>query len=550
MTEGLENAWAAVTRLATRPRPDGRAPGSIRPLFAADPTRFDRFSRRTEGGVLLDLSKTSIDDEALAALLDLARAADLEGKRAAMAAGEPVNATEGRAVLHMALRAPRAAGFRAGGEDASADVHATLERMQAFCASVQGGRLCGATGERFTDVLNIGIGGSDLGPAMAARALWTPDCPMRPHFLGNVDGHAWEGLRPALDPRRTLVLIASKTFTTQETMANAALARSWLVEALREDGAGLHLAALSTNLEATAGFGVAPDRVFPFRDWVGGRFSLWSAIGLSLALSLGWTRFERLLAGARAMDEHFLQAPLADNLPVLLALAEAWHVDGLGYPARAVLPYDERLARLPAHLQQVEMESLGKRVTLDGAPVGRATGPVVFGEPGTNAQHSFMQLLHQGTTPVPADIILVANPDHPHAGSHRKLLANGLAQAEALMRGKAEAEVRAEMERAGASPDDVARLLPHRVFPGDRPTATILLPRLDPFTLGQLVALYEHKVFCLGALWNVNAFDQWGVELGKQLAGAILPELEAGAPRAGAHDGSTEGLMRELALLQ
>ena len=549
MTQPLDQAWEAITGIVRAPRPDGSPPDSIRPLFAADPARFDRFSRRRDG-LLLDLSKTAITDEALAALLDLARAADLEGKRAAMAAGEAVNATERRAVLHMALRAPRGSGFRAGEEDASADVQAVLERMQAFCASVQGGRLLGATGERFTDVLNIGIGGSDLGPAMAARALWTPDCPMRPHYLGNVDAHAWEALRPGLNPRRTLVLIASKTFTTQETMANAALVRGWLAEALGEEGANAHLAALSTNTKATAAFGIGPDAVFPFRDWVGGRFSLWSAIGLSLALALGWERFARLLAGARTMDEHFLSAPLADNLPVLLALAEVWHVNGLGYPSRAVLPYDERLARLPAHLQQVEMESLGKRVTTDGAPVGRATGPVVFGEPGTNAQHSFMQLLHQGTTPVPADIILVARPDHPHADSHRKLLANGLAQAEALMRGKTEAEVRAEMEAAGAAPDEIERLLPHRVFPGNRPTAAILLPRLDAFTLGQLVALYEHKVFCLGALWGVNAFDQWGVELGKQLAGAILPELEAGAPRPGVHDGSTEGLMREIGRVQ
>ena len=548
MVGRLNEAWNAVTRLAKTPRADGGAPGSIRPLFAADPKRFERFSRRA-GGLLLDLSKTSIDDGAMAALLDLARAADVEAKRAAMAAGEPVNATERRAVLHMALRAPKGAGFRTGSEDASADVAAVLERMQAFCASVQGGRLLGATGERFTDVLNIGIGGSDLGPAMAARALWTPDCPMRPHYLGNVDAHAWEALRPGLDPRRTLVLVASKTFTTQETMANAALVRGWLVGALGEEGANAHLAALSTNMKATTDFGIAPDRVFPFRDWVGGRFSMWSAIGLSLALALGWERFVRLLAGARAMDEHFLSAPLADNLPVLLALAEVWHVNGLGYPTRAVLPYDERLARLPAHLQQVEMESLGKRVTMDGAPVGRATGPVVFGEPGTNAQHSFMQLLHQGTTPVPADVILIARPDHPHADSHRKLLANGLAQAEALMRGKTAEEARAEMAQAGAAPAEIERLLPHRVFPGDRPTATILLPRLDASTLGQLVALYEHKVFCLGALWDVNAFDQWGVELGKQLAGAILPELEAGEPRALGHDGSTEGLMREVGRL-
>ena len=327
-------------------------------------------------------------------------------------------------------------------------------------------------------MLNIGIGGSDLGPAMAARALWTPDCPMRAHYLGNVDAHAWEALRPALDPRRTLVLVASKTFTTQETMANAALVRAWLAAALGEEGARAHLAALSTNMAATAAFGIAPDRVFPFRDWVGGRFSLWSAIGLSLALALGWERFARLLAGARAMDEHFLAAPLADNLPVLLALAEIWHVDGLGYPSRAVLPYDERLARLPAHLQQVEMESLGKRVTLDGAPVARATGPVVFGEPGTNAQHSFMQLLHQGTTPVPADIILVARPDHPHADSHRKLLANGLAQAEALMRGKTRRggagrdggrRRRAGRDRAPAAAPRLPRRPPHRDDPAAAP---------------------------------------------------------------------------------
>jgi glucose-6-phosphate isomerase len=545
----LAAAWAGIAELAGRPRADGGAPGAIRPLFAADPGRFGRFSFAADG-LLLDLSKTSLTEEVLAALLALAGAAGLEAQRAAMAAGAPVNATERRAVLHMALRAPRNAGFRTETEDASAEVHATLDRMREFCAAVQQGRLRGATGEAFTDVLNIGIGGSDLGPAMAARALWTPGAPMRAHYLANVDAHAWEAMRPGLDPRRTLVLIASKTFTTQETMTNAALVRGWLEASVGKAGVAAHFAALSTNLAATAAFGIPAERVFPFRDWVGGRFSLWSAIGLSLALALGWEEFDRLLAGARAMDAHFLAAPLPQNLPVLLALAEIWHVNGLGLPARAVLPYDERLARFPAHLQQLEMESLGKRVTLAGAPVGRATGPVVFGEPGTNAQHSFMQLLHQGSTPVPADIILIARPDHPHADSHRKLLANGLAQAEALMRGKDAAEVRAEMQAAGTDPAEISRLLPHRLFPGDRPTAILLLPHLDAFTLGQLVALYEHKVFCLGALWGVNAFDQWGVELGKQLAGAILPELEAGAPRPGAHDGSTEGLMREIARLQ
>ncbi|TCZ59778.1 glucose-6-phosphate isomerase [Roseicella aquatilis] len=546
MTEAarLRAAWAAVESLARDPRPDGSAPHSIRPLFAADPERFARLSRRA-GDILLDLSKTAISEAVLAALLRLAEAAGVAPRRDAMARGEPVNATERRAALHLALRAPPEAGFRTGAEDAAAEVAEVLARMRDFCAAVHGGQALGATGERFTDVVNIGIGGSDLGPAMVTRALWTPAAPLRAHYLANVDAHAWEALRPRLDPARTLVLVASKTFTTQETMTNAALVRDWLRGAVGE-GVGAHLAALSTNLRATAEFGIAPERVFPFRDWVGGRFSLWSAIGLSIALALGWDAFARLLAGARAMDEHHLSAPLDRNLPVLLALAEVWHVNGLGYPTRAVLPYDERLARLPAHLQQLEMESLGKRVLLDGSPAPHRTGPVVFGEPGTNAQHSFLQLIHQGTTPVPCDILLIARPDHPHADSHRKLLANGLAQAEALMRGKEAGQVRAEMQAAGADPAEIERLLPHRVFPGDRPTVTLLLPQLDPHTLGQLVALYEHKVATLGALWGINAFDQWGVELGKQLAGAILPELEAGAPRPGAHDGSTEGLMRAI----
>jgi len=544
--QGLSTAWAAITALARTARADGSAPDSIRPLFTADPSRFDRFAWSAEG-LLLDLSKTALTDPALAALLALAEAAGLPAKRDAMARGEAVNSTERRAALHMALRAPPEAGFRAGEEDAAAEVAEVLGRMQAFCTAVHDGTIRGATDLPFTDVVNIGIGGSDLGPAMVTRALWTPAAPLRAHYLANVDAHAWEALRPLLDPARTLVLVASKTFTTQETMTNAALVRDWLRAALGE-AAGQHFAALSTNLAATAAFGIAPERVFPFRDWVGGRFSLWSAIGLSVALALGWPQFERLLEGARAMDLHFLGTPLARNLPVLLALAEIWHVNGLGYPTRAVLPYDERLARLPAHLQQLEMESLGKRVLLDGSPAPRASGAVVFGEPGTNAQHSFMQLIHQGTTPVPCDIILVARPDHAHADSHRKLLANGLAQAAALMQGKDLAAVRAEMAAAGVAAAEIERLAPHRVFPGDRPSATLLLPQLDPFTLGQLVALYEHKVFCLGALWGINAFDQWGVELGKALCSALLPRLENGDRKGDTTglDASTAGLMKRL----
>jgi glucose-6-phosphate isomerase len=513
-------AWAALDALGRRP--DATA---IAPLFAADPQRAARMTHRA-ADVLLDHSRNAISPAVLDALLALARATGVAAFRDAMARGAAVNVTERRAALHMALRAPPGVPFHVGEEDAAAEVQATLAAMRGFVARVQDGTLRGATGERFTDVLNIGIGGSDLGPAMAARALWTPAAPLRPHFLANVDAHAWEAIRPRLDPARTLVLVASKTFTTQETMANAALVRAWLVDALGEAGAGAHLAALSTNLKATAAFGIAPDRVFGFRDWVGGRFSMWSAIGLSLALSLGWDAFARLLAGARAMDEHFLAAPLAGNLPVLLALTEIWHVNGLGYPARAVLPYDERLARFPAHLQQLEMESLGKGVRADGSRVTRATGPVVFGEPGTNAQHSFMQLIHQGPTPVPVDFILVARPDHSNAESHRMLLANGLAQAEALMTGRSAETAAAEMRAAGTAEAEVARLAPHRAFTGNRPSNVILLPRLDAFTLGQLVALYEHKVVCLGALWGINPFDQWGVELGKHVAGGTLAALE------------------------
>ncbi len=539
-----DSAWSALDALAHRP---GAA--AIRPLFTAAPDRPARMTRRA-GDVMLDLSRTAIGPEALAALFALARATDVEGFRDAMASGAAVNVTEGRAALHMALRVPDGASLPDAGEQAQAALRLAREtrvRMQAFTEAVHAGTLRGATGRRFTDVVNIGIGGSDLGPAMAAGALWTPDSPMRAHYLANVDAHAWDALRHRLDPATTLVLVASKTFTTQETMTNAALVRDWLAAALGAEGAASHLVALSTNLKGAAGFGIPPERVLGFSDTVGGRFSLWSAIGLSLALALSWPAFERLLAGAWAMDEHFLAAPLEDNLPVLLALAEVWHVNGLGYPARAVLPYDQRLARFPAHLQQLEMESLGKGLHADGSPLARGTGPVVFGEPGTNAQHSFMQLIHQSPTPVPVDFILVANPDHANPDSHRKLLANGLAQAEALLVGKDEAAVRAEMQAAGVPAAKIDQVAPHRVFSGDRPSVVILLPRLDAYTLGQLVALYEHKVACLGALWGINPFDQWGVELGKVLAAHILPALDGAEPE---QDPTTAPLIAEIRRLQ
>lgn len=504
------------------------SPG-IRALFGHDPKRAENFTH-SACGIRLDLSKTTISAEVMAALLALARARDVAGFRDRMAQGAAVNGTENRAALHMALRAPT--GFGAEGDAA----RGTLARMQGFVAATH------AAG-RITDVLNIGIGGSDLGPAMVATALAGATDKCRAHYVANVDGAALAPLLARLDPARTLVLVASKTFTTQETMANAGVARAWMVEACGEAAVATNFAALSTNLKAVAAFGILPEQTFGFHDWVGGRFSLWSAIGLSLALSLGWEKFADLLAGAAAMDRHFLEAPPETNLPVLMALAEYWHASVLGHGARAVLAYDQRLSRFAAHLQQLEMESLGKRVTVDGLPVPVATGPVVFGEPGTNAQHSFMQLIHQGSRPVPVDFLLAAEPDHDLAANHRILAAHAIAQAEALLAGKTAAEAKAEMLAAGMAPEEAARLAPHRAFPGDRPSLFLLYRRLDATTLGSLVALYENKVAALGALWRINPFDQWGVELGKVLAGRVLPELSPGAP-TGTHDGSTTALIR------
>jgi glucose-6-phosphate isomerase len=416
-------------------------------------------------------------------------------------------------------------------------------------AAVHDGTLRGATGQRFQAVLNIGIGGSDLGPRMAAEALTMTDGGvMAAHYLSNVDGHAFASLARRLDPATTLVLVASKTFTTQETMANAAAARAWLAGALGEAAVGAHFAALSTNQRAAAAFGIAAERVFGFRDWVGGRYSLWSTVGLSIALAAGWDQFQALLDGAWAMDCHFRDAPLEDNLPVILGLVGVWHVNALGYRAQAILPYDARLHRFAAHLQQLEMESNGKSVLLDGGAVGTATCPVIFGEPGTDAQHSFMQLIHQGTSVIPVDFLLAAQAEHGRDGAHRILAANAFAQAEALLAGKTRAQVEAEMRAAGADEATIAAVAPHRVFPGNRPSTTILFRRLDAFTLGRLVALYEHKVAVQGCLWGINSFDQWGVELGKVLASGVLKELEGGP--AGVHDGSTASLMGRFAALR
>ena len=549
MTDARTAAFVRLRQLANRP--GGRR---ITSLFAADPHRAVRFGAALDD-LTLDFSKSSIDDAALDALFALADVAGLEDFRRRMFSGAMVNPTEQRAAMHMALRSPAEAGLRAQlagkAEDASAIAAAERVRMRNFVAAVHAGDKTGATGARFTHVLAIGIGGSDLGPLVATEALTLGrgDTPMQARFLSNVDGHAFRHATQGLDPAHTLVLVASKTFTTLETISNAHVARAWIAASLGEAAVPHHFAALSTNLPAVAAFGITPEHTFGFRDWVGGRYSLWSPVGLAIALAAGWERFQSMLDGAWSMDRHFRDAPLRENLPVLLALTGVWHVNALDCTTHCVLAYDERLRRLPAHLQQVEMESNGKRVTLAGAETGWDTCPVLFGEPGTNAQHSFIQLVHQGTRTIPVDFILAAIPDHDRPQAHRALAANAFAQAEALMVGKSELAIRAEMAAKGVSAAEIDAIAPHRVAPGERPSNTILFERLDAFSLGRLIALYEHKVAVQGCLWGIDSFDQWGVELGKVLAGGILPELAPGAA-AGLHDQSTNSLIARFRALR
>ena len=465
---GHDEAWTTVMRAADRLKDE-----HLRSLFAADPSRFDRFSISLDD-LKIDFSKEKLDANALTALFDLARAARIEPKRDAMFSGEPINLTEERAVLHTALRGPPDASVLVGGVRCAPMVHQTLERVLAFAEDVRAGRYCSASGAPFEDVVNIGIGGSDLGPVMATRALLPDADGPRLHFVSNVDGAHLVDTLKRLDPLRTLFVIASKTFTTLETMTNAYSARAWLGDALGEEGAQAHLAAVSTNLEATTAFGIDESRVFGFWDWVGGRYSVWSAVGLPVALSAGADAFRAFLAGARALDVHFATAPLERNLPVLLALIGIWRRNALRCPTVAVIPYDQRLERFPAYVQQLDMESNGKRVTRNGVAVTSATGPVVWGEPGTNAQHSFFQLIHQGTDVVPVDFIAAARGREEVGDHHALLLANCLAQSEALAFGKTEEEVRAEMRAAGYPTERIDRLAPHRMFPGDRPSTTIL----------------------------------------------------------------------------
>jgi glucose-6-phosphate isomerase len=507
----------------------------LRELFRDDPARTDRLVFSV-GDLYVDLSKQRVTDETVRLLLALAARAGVAERRDAMFAGEAVNTTEGRAVLHTALRAARGASVLVDGRNVVPDVYEVLDAMATFSNRVRAGAHTGHTGRRIRNVVNIGIGGSDLGPAMAAHALrnWS-DRAMTFRYVSNVDGSDITEATLDLDPAETLVIVSSKTFTTLETMTNAHTARAWLVAALGEAAVPAHMVAVSTNAAAVAAFGIDTDNMFGFWDWVGGRYSMDSAIGLSLMIAIGPEQFHEMLRGFRTVDDHFRTAPATENLPLLMGLLGAWERNFLGSPSVGVIPYCNELALFPAYLQQLDMESNGKRVTLTGEPVAADTGPIVWGTPGTNGQHAYFQLLHQGTTVVPLDLIGFVQPVHDAGDHHDLLMANLLAQSEALAFGRTADEVRAE----GVT----EALVPHRTFPGNRPTTVILGDALSPFALGELVALYEHRVFTMGALWGINSFDQWGVELGKVLAQRIIPELAADAPAATGHDPSTNALI-------
>ncbi|MBC7907227.1 MAG: glucose-6-phosphate isomerase [Rhodospirillaceae bacterium] len=524
-------AWRALEAHAK-----GMEPVQMRDMFLRDLGRFQAFSLKL-GDLLLDYSKNRVAHETMALLNDLARQSGLEEWRAKMFDGAPINTTEHRAVLHVALRNRSNRPVMVDGVDVMPAINAVLAKMRDFSDRVRSGQWKGATGKRIATVVNIGIGGSDLGPVMVTEALkpYQQDG-LAVRFVSNVDGtHMAETLK-ACDPETTLFIIASKTFTTQETIANATTAKDWLVAKLGAAAVPHHFVALSTNEKACTAFGIDPANMFEFWDWVGGRYSLWSAIGLSIAIAVGFDNFEALLDGAHQMDEHFRTAPLDANMPVVLGLLGIWYNNFLGAQAYAVLPYDQYLHRLPAYLQQLDMESNGKGTARDGTPATWQTGPMVFGEPGTNGQHAFYQLIHQGTKPIPCDFLAAATTHNPVGDHHVMLLANFLAQPEALMRGKTLAEVKAE------NPILTDAEAAHRVFTGNRPTNTLLYKTLDPHTLGMLIALYEHKVFVQGILWDINSFDQWGVELGKQLAKKILGELTS-PDEVTSHNSSTNGLI-------
>ncbi|MCS6808534.1 MAG: glucose-6-phosphate isomerase [Bacteroidota bacterium] len=524
----------------------------LRNLFAENPKRFEELSIEWND-ILVDFSKNRITSETIQLLAALARATHVESKRDAMFAGELINATEKRAVLHVALRNRSGKPMFVGGRDVMPEVLDVLQRMKTFAEEIRSGKRKGHTGLPFTDVVNIGIGGSDLGPKMVVEALKPygraafGSRELNIHFVSNVDGtHIAETLR-RVSPETTLFIIASKTFTTQETMTNARTAREWFLrEGRTEYDIARHFIAVSTNSQAVQAFGIDVSNMFGFWDWVGGRFSLWGAIGMPICLAIGAVHFDSLLDGAHAMDEHFRTAAIERNLPMLMGLLDIWYTNFFGAESHAILPYDEYLRYLPAYLQQGEMESNGKSVQITGEPVDYQTNEILWGDAGTNGQHAFYQLLHQGTRLVPCDFIAPAlshNPvGTPSGDHHRKLLSNFFAQTEALMMGKTHNEAQAELEQEGKSAEEITALLPHKIFTGNKPTTSILCRQITPKTLGSLIALYEHKIFVKGAVWNLNAFDQWGVELGKQLANRILPELSDNNPTT-SHDASTNGLI-------
>ncbi|EJF89242.1 glucose-6-phosphate isomerase [Bartonella tamiae] len=518
---------------------------NIRQLFAKDPDRFDHFSLVVDD-LLFDYSKSSVNSKTMKLLEDLAVAANVEERRNAMYAGEAINVTENRSVLHVALRAPSDSVFLLGDENVVPAVQDVLQRMEDFCEAVRDGRYKGEKGEKITDIVNIGIGGSDLGPVMVTQALHPYHDGPRCHFVSNVDSAHIADTLSTLNPSTTLFIVASKTFTTTETITNAFVARQWISESLGELAVSKHFAAVSTAGDKVADFGIDSQRVFGFWNWVGGRYSVWSAIGLPVMMAIGAKKFRRFLAGANAMDRHFYEAPMRQNLPIILGLVGYWHRVICGYPTRAIIPYEQRLSRLPAYLQQLDMESNGKHVSLDGMPLKTPSGPVVWGEPGTNGQHAFFQLLHQGTDIIPVEFIVSVNGHEPHLqNQHFKLLANCLAQSEALMKGRSAKEAKHIMEQNGMKNNGAENLSMHKSFEGNRPSLTLIQDELSPYTLGRLIALYEHRVFVEGVLMNINSFDQWGVELGKELANELLP-LVAGESKADNRDASTLGLLNHI----
>ncbi len=531
--------WTTLSNLH-----DSTKDRSILSLFD-DPERFENYSARC-GDLLFDYSKTNMDDAVKQALLELARSTGVEARRDTMMSGEKINETEGRAVLHTALRNLDGDGIMVDGEDVMPGVMQTLDQMRTFADGIRSGAIAASNGAAFTDVVNIGIGGSDLGPVMVDVAMTPYQDGPKVHFVSNIDSADITDTLKGVDPKTTLLIIASKTFTTVETMTNAQTAKDWLAQAVSEADMPNHLAALSTAQDKTADFGVPADRVFGFEDWVGGRYSVWGPIGLSLMLSIGPDAFMEFLRGAQEMDQHFATAPMEQNLPILLALTGVWHSNICGYNTRAVLPYDQRLLRLPAYLQQLDMESNGKGVSMDGRTLDHHSGPVVWGEPGTNGQHAFYQLIHQGTRIVPCEFLVARRNHEPHlAHQHRLLLANCLAQSEALMLGRSLDRARVLMAEKGFEGAELERQAAHRVFTGNRPSVTMMYDVLDPRTLGKIIALYEHRVFVEGVIWGINSFDQWGVELGKILATEMLSLIEGEAVSED-KDGSTRGLLATL----